>query len=140
MADVLDSATSPLEALAHAAALLPGVTRAAVEGGELVVLCADGLFPGEESVASRLRFISSWADLVDPSAPLFLRRGELREMAGETVAAAADFARCGELAEVTADQQLEFLQRLECARHRVLGAFLLVRESFRPVPGLPICV
>jgi NADH-quinone oxidoreductase subunit C len=38
VADVLDSATSPLEALAHAAALLPGVTRATVDAGELVVL------------------------------------------------------------------------------------------------------
>ena len=37
MADTLDSATSPLEALAHAAALLPGVARATVDAGEVVV-------------------------------------------------------------------------------------------------------
>ena len=37
MADVLDSAVSPLEALAHAAALLPGVGSAAVDAGEVVV-------------------------------------------------------------------------------------------------------
>ena len=40
MADVLDSNTSPLEALAHAAALLPGVQHAAVEQGELVLHAA----------------------------------------------------------------------------------------------------
>ena len=37
MVDVLDSATSRLQALAHGVALLPGVSRAAVEAGELVV-------------------------------------------------------------------------------------------------------
>ena len=37
MVDVLDSATSPVQALAHQVALLPGVTQAAVQGGELVV-------------------------------------------------------------------------------------------------------
>ncbi len=37
MADVLDSAVSPLEALSHAAALLPGVARAMVDAGEVVV-------------------------------------------------------------------------------------------------------
>ena len=37
MVDVLDSATSPLEALVHDIALLQGVTRAAVEAGEVVV-------------------------------------------------------------------------------------------------------
>ena len=37
MAEALDSAISPVEALAHAVALLPGVTRATVELGELVV-------------------------------------------------------------------------------------------------------
>ena len=37
MADALDSAVSPLEALAHAAALLPGVARATVDAGEVVV-------------------------------------------------------------------------------------------------------
>ena len=42
MADALDSATSPLEALAHAAALLPGVAHAAVDQGEVVVHAAVG--------------------------------------------------------------------------------------------------
>ena len=37
MVDVLDSAVSPIQALAHEIALLPGVAGAAVEGGELVV-------------------------------------------------------------------------------------------------------
>ena len=37
MVDVLDSAVSPAEALAHAVALIPGVAQAAVQGGELVV-------------------------------------------------------------------------------------------------------
>jgi hypothetical protein len=73
-------------------------------GGELIVLCAGGLFPGDS--AGALRFVDRWADLVDPSASLFLRRGELRELGGEIAAAAADFARCRELAAVTADQQL----------------------------------
>ena len=42
MADALDSAVSPIEALSHAAALLPGVSGAAVEAGELVVHAAAG--------------------------------------------------------------------------------------------------
>lgn len=37
MADGLDSATSPLEALVHDVALIPGVGQAAVQGGEVVV-------------------------------------------------------------------------------------------------------
>ncbi len=37
MADGLDSATSPLEALVHGVALIPGVGHAAVQGGEVVV-------------------------------------------------------------------------------------------------------
>ena len=37
MADVLDSSMSRTETLAHAAALLPGVAQAAVQGGELVI-------------------------------------------------------------------------------------------------------
>ena len=81
-------------------------------GGELVVLCADGLFPEDGSGASRLRFISCWSDLVDPSAALFLRRGELRELAGETVAAAGDFARCRQLEDATADHQLATVRPL----------------------------
>ena len=79
-------------------------------GGELVVLCADGLFPA--TPAATLRFIDSWAGLVDPSASLFLRRGELRELAGETAAAAADFARCRELAGMTSDHQLATVRPL----------------------------
>jgi tetratricopeptide (TPR) repeat protein len=80
-------------------------------GGELIALCADGLFPAED-VAGALRFVNSWAGLVDPSASLFLRRGELRELAGEIAAAAADFARCRELAEVTPDLQLATVRPL----------------------------
>ena len=37
MVDVLDSATSPIEALAHTVALIPGTAHAAVQGGELVI-------------------------------------------------------------------------------------------------------
>ena len=37
MGDALDSAVSPAEALVHAVALLPGVSRAAVELGEVVI-------------------------------------------------------------------------------------------------------
>ena len=37
MADVLDSASSPMEALLHGVALLPGVSQVGVELGELVV-------------------------------------------------------------------------------------------------------
>ena len=80
-------------------------------GGELVTLCADGLFPAND-VAGALRFVDSWAGLVDPSAALFLRRGELRELTGEIAAAAADFARCRELAEVTSDLQLATVRPL----------------------------
>lgn len=79
-------------------------------GGELVVLCADGFYPGDPQGA--LRLIDSWADLCDPSAALFLRRGELRELTGASIAAAADFARCRELAAVTADQQLATVRPL----------------------------
>ena len=52
MADVLDSATSPLEALAHAAALLPGVQHAAVDAGEVVVHAA---VPSLYAILTRLR-------------------------------------------------------------------------------------
>ena len=34
-------------------------------GGELIALCADGLFPADD-VADALRFINNWAGLVDP--------------------------------------------------------------------------
>ena len=37
MVDVLDSAVSPIEALAHSVALIPGVAQAAVQAGELVI-------------------------------------------------------------------------------------------------------
>ena len=37
MVDVLDSAVSPIEALAHQVALLPGVTASSVTAGELVI-------------------------------------------------------------------------------------------------------
>jgi len=80
-------------------------------GGELIALCADGLFPVHD-IASALRFINKWVGVVDPSAALFLRRGELRELAGEIAAAAADFARCRELAEVTSDLQLATVRPL----------------------------
>ena len=80
-------------------------------GGELIALCADGLFPADDA-AGALRFINKWVGLVDPSAALFLRRGELRELAGEIAAAAADFARCRELAEVTPDLQLATVRPL----------------------------
>ncbi len=80
-------------------------------GGELITLCADGLFAADD-VASALRFVDSWAGLVEPSAALFLRRGELRELAGEIAAAAADFARCRELAEVTSDLQFATVRPL----------------------------
>ncbi len=79
-------------------------------GGELIVLCADGLYAADP--AAGLRFVDSWAGLVDPSAALFLRRGELRELAGEIAAAAADFARCRELAAVTSDHQLATVRPL----------------------------
>jgi tetratricopeptide (TPR) repeat protein len=79
-------------------------------GGELVVLCADGLFPGD--AAGTLRLIDRWADRVDPSAALLLRRGELSELTGASIAAAADFTRCCELGAVTADQQLTTVRPL----------------------------
>jgi tetratricopeptide (TPR) repeat protein len=79
-------------------------------GGELVVLCADGFYPGDPGAA--LRLIDSWADVCDPSAALFLRRGELRELSGEAIRAAADFARCRELAAVTPDHQLATVRPL----------------------------
>ena len=79
-------------------------------GGELIVLCADGLYAGD--AAATRRFVDSWAGLVDPSAALFLRRGELRELAGEIAAAAGDFARCRELATVTSNHQLATVRPL----------------------------
>jgi hypothetical protein len=79
-------------------------------GGELVVLCADGFYPGDP--AGALRLVDNWADVCDPSAALFLRRGELREVCGEPMRAAADFARCRELESVTADHQLATVRPL----------------------------
>jgi NADH-quinone oxidoreductase subunit C len=46
VADALDSAADPREALVHAIGLLPGVIRAGVEGGEVVAYAQrDSLFP-----------------------------------------------------------------------------------------------
>src|SRR5258708_7781577 len=79
-------------------------------GGELIALCADGLYPGDAHRA--LAFIGAWIDLVPSSAALFLRRGELRELCDETVGAAADFGRCRALADVTADIQMATVRPL----------------------------
>ena len=79
-------------------------------GGELIALCADGLYPGDAPHA--LSFIGAWIDLVTPSAALFLRRGELRELHDETAGAAADFGRCRALADVTADVQMATVRPL----------------------------
>ncbi|HEX3698652.1 MAG TPA: glycosyltransferase family 2 protein [Polyangia bacterium] len=79
-------------------------------GGELVALCADGLHPGDAPRA--LGFIGAWIDLVAPSAALFLRRGELRELMDETVGAASDFGRCRALADVTPDIQMATVRPL----------------------------
>ena len=110
-------------------------------GGELIVLCADGLFPGNS--AGALRFVDHWADLVDPSASLFLRRGELRELGGEIAAAAADFARCRELGAVTSDQQLVTarplmgLARLALATGDTQGAWRRVEQALSHAPRDP---
>ena len=96
------------EAAAQALRALDGAGPLALAGqpfgGELVALIADGLHADHPTAA--LGVIAAWADLVDPSAALFLRRGELRELAGQGDAAAADFHRCLELAPGTADVQL----------------------------------
>jgi tetratricopeptide (TPR) repeat protein len=73
-------------------------------GGPLVALAADGAHPDDPAAA--LAVIAAWADLIDPDAALYLRRGELRELAGQPAEAAADFRRCLELEPVTADHQL----------------------------------
>jgi tetratricopeptide (TPR) repeat protein len=133
------------EAATSACAVLEEVGPLALAGkpfgGELIVLCADGLYPGEP--ADALRFIASWADLVDPSASLFLRRGELRELGGETVAAAGDFARCRELGAITADQQLVTarplmgLARLALATGDTREAWRRVEQALTHAPRDP---
>ena len=45
MADLLDSVASPLQALAHVVASLPGISHASVEGGELVAHAARDSVP-----------------------------------------------------------------------------------------------
>ncbi|HET6280000.1 MAG TPA: glycosyltransferase family 2 protein, partial [Polyangia bacterium] len=79
-------------------------------GGEMIVLIADGLHSGDAPTA--LSFIGGWADLVPPSAALFLRRAELNEVAGDAAAAAADFARCRDLEDQTGDIQLATVRPL----------------------------
>jgi tetratricopeptide (TPR) repeat protein len=79
-------------------------------GGELVALIAEGRFAADAGAA--LRFIGAWADLCDPSAALFLRRGELHELVGDSAAAAADFRRCLDLAATTCDRQLATVRPL----------------------------
>src|SRR5207237_1429004 len=69
-----------------------------------VALAADGAHP--DDAAAALDVIAAWADLVDPDAALYLRRGELRELAGQPAEAAADFHRCLQLGAMTADHQL----------------------------------
>lgn len=79
-------------------------------GGEMIVLIADGLHAGDARAA--LSFIAGWADLVPPSAALFLRRAELHEVAGDAAAAASDFSRCRDLEAETADLQLATVRPL----------------------------
>jgi hypothetical protein len=81
-----------------------GARLAAPQAGELLALCADGLHPGDPAAA--LAFLERWARRAPPSAPLLLRRGELREALGRLAGAAADFEACLALAAAVADREV----------------------------------
>jgi hypothetical protein len=110
-------------------------------GGELIALCADGLHPGDARGA--LVFTAQWIDLIDPSAPLRLRRGELRELTGDAPGAASDFQACLALADRTPDRQLATvrplmgLARLALAAGDVAAADGRAREALRFGPRDP---
>lgn len=89
-------------------------------GGELIVLVADGLHPGDAAAA--LGFLAGWGELTPPSAALFLRRAEHHEMVGHNSAAAADFARCLALEGETADLQLATVRPLMGLARLAIGA------------------
>jgi hypothetical protein len=110
-------------------------------GGELIALVAGGLHP--DAPAAALAFIAGWADRVAPSAALLLRRGELRELAGDAAGAAADFAGCRELAAITDDIQLATvrplmgLARLALAGGRAEAARRHADEALQLAPRDP---
>ncbi len=100
---------SPLRAAA-AEGLLRELERGGVErlraahfAGELLALAVDGL---GARPAEALAWLDGFAGLVTPSAAYELRRGELRELAGDAAGARDAFLRCLSLEAVTDDLQL----------------------------------
>ncbi len=77
--------------------------RSAHFAGELLALAVDGL--GARPVEA-LAWLDRFAGIVPPSAAYELRRGELRELAGDATGARDAFLRCLSLESVTDDGQL----------------------------------
>ena len=130
-------------AVAAATALRASPDRVAAArfGGALVALVADGLHRGSPLAA--LGLLDAWEGRVRPSAAFYLRRGELREIAGRPDLAAADFARCRALADETPDLQLATvrptlaLMRLALARGDLAEALRLTDEALSQAPRDP---
>ncbi|HVP68868.1 MAG TPA: glycosyltransferase family 2 protein [Anaeromyxobacteraceae bacterium] len=130
-------------AVAAAAALrsAPQKVCGAHYGGSLVALVADGLHRGSPLAA--LGLLDAWEGRIRPSAAFYLRRGELREVAGRPDLAAADFERCRSLARETQDLQLATvrptlaLMRLALARGDLGEALRLTDEALSLSPRDP---
>lgn len=128
-------------AASHAAAALrvaPGRLAGAAFGGDLLALVADGLHRG--SPLQALGLLDAWEGRLRPSASFYLRRGELREVAGRADLAASDFERCRALAGETTNLQLATvrptlaLMRLALARGDLPAAIAYTDEALSLAP------
>jgi len=119
----------------------PARLAALGQGGELLALLADGLYP--DAPAAALQLLEARGGRVRPSAALHLRRGELRELVGRLGPAAEDFERCRALAASTSNLQLATvrpllgLMRLDLARGDLAAARRRVAESLAVAPRDP---
>ena len=115
--------------------------RRAHFGGEMVALISQGLHAGDSRRA--LGFVEHWAGRVSRSAPLLLRRGELRETRGDLGGARADFISCLAFKDALGDLQMATvrpllgLARLAIASGDLREAWNRVREALAFSPRDP---
>lgn len=108
-------------------------------GGELVAMLALALHPDDPPAA--LRLLQRYADECEGSAALWLARGELREIAGNPMAAAEDFERCLAAEDATLQRTttrpLLGLARLALAAGDGASAADRVEEALQGAPHDP---
>lgn len=83
-------------------------------GPELVVLLADGLFPGEPRAA--LDVVEEWSALGVHGPPLWLRRAQLLEVLGNMEEATASYERCLASARLRDREQMKTRAHLGLSR------------------------